>query len=170
MSQKLYSVHWVFFQEVSQHWEHFTSYPWKNCIKASGEAWVNVSHNIKKHSRSLRHRDFAAVKSNIHPLSTYSWFHLRWKKKKKRKCIHALVCFRFPVEWRTWLHYTVWDLFKNAFWRSGKAFKHDIRPRKSLLLLDVAAHSNAAAEDWRKHWRNAHQHRVRALSWKHTLI
>lgn len=95
------------------------------------------------------------------------------RKKKRGKRIHALVCFRFPVERRTWLHYTVWDLFKNASWRSGKAFKHDIRPHKSLLLLlllDVAAHSNTAAEGWRKHWRNAHQHRARALSWGHTLI
>lgn len=73
-----------------------------------------------------------------------------------KKCIHALVCHRFPVESRTWLHCTVWVLFTNASWRSGKAFKHDIRPCKSLL--DMVAHSNSAVEDWGKHWRNAQQH------------
>lgn len=88
VSQKLYSLHWVFSRGVTA-LGTFYILSWKELQKASREAWVNVLYNVKKkqkkNSRSLRHWDSAAVKSNIHPLSTYSWFHLRWKKEEKKK-------------------------------------------------------------------------------------
>ena len=177
VSQKLYSLHWVFSRGVTA-LGTFYILSWKELQKASREAWVNVLYNVKKKNKKTA--GLSGIETPRLLKATYILCQPihgsicgEKRKKKRRKRIHALVCFRFPVERRTWLHYTVWDLFKNASWRSGKAFKHDIRPHKSLLLLlllDVAAHSNAAAEGWRKHWRNAHQHRARALSWGHTLI
>lgn len=54
--------------------------------------------------------------------------------------------------WSQELDCTVWLLLRNGSWKSGKAFKCDIRPHKPLQGMD--AHSNCAVENKKKKKKN----------------